>query len=173
MKIRAVQKNYMMIAGNRSRERFLNPKETVEKNGQGINHTNRKRQRGSQNYISKESDIRSVVIVESDREIQFPLLISQFNAIEKVLNNLYSKRRIADWNTVKDAATRFCGGEVFLSDVNTIMDIYPGAYSIYWRKPTAERKVAELCLKLPNESIGKFETRSNTFRCILDHVLTQ
>ena len=150
-----------MIAGNRSRGGG-----SLEKKGDDKNQINRKRPRGSQNFISTESDTRSLVIVESDRELQFALLISQFNAIEKVLNNLYQKKRVADWNTVKDAATRFCGREVSLADVNTIMDVNPEAYSIYWRRPTAERKVSDLCLKLPNESIGKFETRSNTFRYI-------
>lgn len=137
------------------------------KKDNNVDQVSRKRTRDSHNIShAADTDARPVAIVESEREIQIPLLMSQFNAVEKVLNNLYQKKRVADWNSVKDAATRFCGSEILLSDINTIMDIYPEVYAIFWRTPTAEKKSFELCMKLPNEFVGKFETRSNTFRYI-------
>jgi hypothetical protein len=98
------------------------------------------------------------------REQQLSTAISQFCAIEKVLNTYNQKKRIPDWDSVRDGAIRFCGSDIQISDVNLIVDIYPQAYVLLWRIIDPERRIFELCIKLPSEFLGKLETRSNIFR---------
>ena len=98
------------------------------------------------------------------RDQQLSTTVSQFSAIEKVLNTYNQKKRIPDWDSVRDGAIRFCGSDIQLSDIDLIVDIYPQAYVLLWRIIDPERKLFELCIKLPSEFLGKLETRSNIFR---------
>ena len=91
-------------------------------------------------------------------------LYSIFCAIEKVLNTLHQKKRIPDWETVKECTIRSCGLNLLLSDINTILEIYPEAYILNWRTLDADKNLFELCIKLPHCFLGKLETRSSIFR---------
>lgn len=103
---------------------------------------------------------------QSERNMQLSMLTSKFIALEKALIGLQRKKRVADWPVLREAAGRFCGEEVLLSDINLIMEIHPEVYTLIWRMTDAVRKHFELCVKLPNDSLGKIETRSNAFRCV-------
>jgi hypothetical protein len=100
---------------------------------------------------------------------QFSNIVHLFCAVEKVLNTLHQKKRVPDWETVKESTIRSCGSNLLLSDINRILEIYPDAYTLNWRTIDADRCLYELCIKLPYQYLGKLETRSNMFRCI--HVL--
>lgn len=98
------------------------------------------------------------------RDQQLSTAVSQFCALEKVLNTYNQKKRIPDWDSVRDGAIRICGSDIQLSDINLIFEIYPQAYVLLWRIIDPERRIFELCIKLPSEFLGKLETRSNIFR---------
>lgn len=91
-------------------------------------------------------------------------LFQHFCAIEKVLNTLHQKKRHPDWETVREAATRFSGSEIKLTDIDMILEIHPAAYLLSWRIFDAQRNIFDLCIKLPHEFLGKLESRSETFR---------
>ena len=109
--------------------------------------------------------IPTEILKESLRDIQTEEVVSLFDSIEKVLNSLHLKRRVSDWETVKSAAAIFFQGQVSLADINMIMEIYPEAYIIKWQPNSNDEKKTELCIKLPIQFFGKFETRSTKFRC--------
>jgi hypothetical protein len=98
---------------------------------------------------------------------QFSNIVHLFCAVEKVLNTLHQKKRVPDWETVKESTIRSCGSNLLLSDINRILQVYPDAYTLNWRALDADRRLYELCIKLPYQFLGKLETRSNMFRCIL------
>ena len=100
----------------------------------------------------------------NQRDRQLFTVVSQFCAIEKVLNTYNQKKRIPDWVSVREGAVRFCGADIQLSDIDLITDIYPEAYLLLWRIIDPDRRIFELCIKLPSEYLGKLETRSNIFR---------
>ena len=133
--------------------------------------------------VSKRQKIMSIVPLNVPTEplsedsqpiaqkLQFSKIVPLFCAIEKVLNTLHQKKRIPDWETVKESAIRSCGSNLLLSDINIILQIYPEAYTLNWRTIDADKKLFELCIKIPNQFLGKLETRSNLFRCV--HISAQ
>ena len=103
-------------------------------------------------------------VCANTRTNQLFILYQQFCAIEKVLNTLNQKKRLPDWETVREGATRFSGSEIKLADIDMILEVYPAAYLLTWRTVDAQRNISELCIKLPHEFLGKLESRSEIFR---------
>lgn len=119
--------------------------------------------------VTAQSFAPAARAVEDDcantRTNQLFTLSQHFCAIEKVLYTLNQKKRLPDWETVREGATRFSGSEIKLADIDMILDVYPAAYQLTWRTVDARRNISELCIKLPHEFLGKLESRSEMFRC--------
>jgi hypothetical protein len=104
---------------------------------------------------------KSELIVMTPKDNHTKQLIAQFSALDRVL---YQKKKIVDWETLREAVVRTCGFEILLTDLDAILEVYPMAYSLYWQIDKLDQRLFQLSIRLPKESVGKTETRLNTFR---------
>lgn len=104
---------------------------------------------------------KSELIVMTPRDNHTKQLIAQFSALDRVL---YQKKKIVDWETLREAVVRTCGFEILLTDLDAILEVYPMAYSLYWQIDKLNQRLFQLSIRLPKESVGKTETRLNIFR---------